>query len=113
MTKSFRIAAADIRELAPGRGGCYASDKITVEGARVGWMYRESDELSGWAFFAGTESQDYADDPTNFEIYDVNTIANYDPSIIPFLDAPDGSAFERAQGSGEFVPIADWVPPSN
>lgn len=109
MPKKFKIAASDIREIAPGRGGCYASDKITVDGERVGWMYREADTLSGWIFFAGTESQDYADEPSNFAIYDVNTIANYDPTIVPFLDAPDGSAFERLAGAEGFTPIIGWT----
>lgn len=64
----------------------------------MGFMYREDSQDpidSGWHFFSGDESQEYADDPTNYEIYDVNTIANYDPSIIPYLDAPAGSAFGR------------------
>ncbi|MGY3333604.1 hypothetical protein ACVILI_006681 [Mesorhizobium sp. USDA 4775] len=34
-------------------------------------------------------------DANNHAIYDVNTIANYDPKIIPLLDAPVGSAFIR------------------
>ena len=33
------------------------------------------------------------DNPENLEYYHPNTIANYDPSIIPFLNAPYGSAF--------------------
>ncbi len=35
------------------------------------------------------------DDPKNFEVYDVNTIANYDREIIPLLHAVAGSRFER------------------
>jgi hypothetical protein len=38
-------------------------------------------------------------------LYDVNTIANYDPSIIPLLDAPIGSAFGRGS-DGAFRPEA-------
>jgi len=30
-----------------------------------------------------------------FEILDVNTVANYDPDIIPLLDQPAGSAWAR------------------
>ena len=84
--------------LAPGRGSGYATDAITVDGEPVGFMYREPPDNpsdSGWRFFAGTEPQEYLDDPDNLGIYDVNTIANYDQEIIPFLDAPVGSAFER------------------
>jgi len=81
---------------------------ITVQGHKVGYMYREEPDFdadSGWRFFAGVESQEYLDDPENLTIYDVNTIANYDPEIIPFLQAPIGSAFEREAGSGKFVEV--------
>ncbi|MBV8798760.1 MAG: DUF2185 domain-containing protein, partial [Alphaproteobacteria bacterium] len=36
-------------------------------------------------------SDEYLEDRNHFELYDVNTIANYDARIIPFLDAPVGS----------------------
>jgi len=81
---------------------------ITVEGRKVGFMYREegdNDLDSGWRFLCGLESQDYMDDADNHAVYDVNTIANCDPEVIPFLDAPVGSAFERQAGTGSFVPI--------
>ena len=68
-------------------------------------MYREAprtDIDSGWHFFSGDESQEYADDARNFALYDVNTIANYDPGIIAFLDSPIGSAFGRDE-NGEFL----------
>ena len=71
-------------------------------------MYREAPRDaydSGWHFFSGEETQDYADDARNFALYDVNTIANYDPSIIPLLDSPVGSAFGRSEG-GELLPEA-------
>ncbi len=61
-------------------------------------MYREPPDLpedSGWRFFSGSESQADLADPAHTGIYDVNTIANYDPEIIPLLEAPIGSAFER------------------
>ncbi|MDA9494078.1 hypothetical protein XI08_34440 [Bradyrhizobium sp. CCBAU 11361] len=106
MSKHFAIATQDIRPLVPGKGACVASDRITVAGKRVGFMYREPADNasdSGWRFFSGEESQDFTDDPNNFEIYDVNTIANYDPDIIPFLDAPAYSAFERQSASSAFV----------
>ncbi|HEV2550352.1 MAG TPA: DUF2185 domain-containing protein [Stellaceae bacterium] len=47
----------------------------------------------------------------NHSIYAVNTIANCDPSIIPLLDAPEGSAFERTSESSRFAPVEDWDPP--
>jgi hypothetical protein len=104
--KHFRLAATDIRSLAPGHGSCIASDLITVGGQPVGYMYREVPDQqhdSGWRFFSGQESQAYADDASNFAIVDVNTIANYDPSIIGLLFAPVGSAYGRNE-HGDLIP---------
>lgn len=104
MPKRFRINGADIKKLAPGFGSCFATDRITVDGCPVGFMYREQpdDKIdSGWRFFAGDESQEYVDNAENLGIYDVNTIANFDREIIPYLSAEIGSAFGRNE-DGEF-----------
>lgn len=77
-------------------------------------MYREDpdrDVDSGWRFMSGFEDEAYLNNPDNHGIYDVNTIANYDPDIIPFLDAPTGSAFEREGGVGPLREVDDFVPP--
>ena len=106
--KQFKIAGSEMKPVAEGRGGCFATDMITVEGRRVGYMYREKPDFphdSGWRFFSGTESQEYLDDPGHTEIYDVNTIANYDPAIIPLLDSAVGSAFERRGLFRRFVAV--------
>jgi hypothetical protein len=69
-------------------------------------MYRENGDTnldSGWRFFAGDESEEYTADPANFGLYDVNTIANYDPTIVQFLDAPVGSVFRRDRSSGKLA----------
>jgi hypothetical protein len=96
--KKFKLSGDQIKELIVSIGSCFASDKITVDGLPIGYMYRESPnfpEDSGWRFFSGTEDQEYADDPENLMIYDVNTIANYDPNIIPYLDMEIGIQLER------------------
>src|SRR5690606_13003593 len=95
-----------MRQIAIGYGAAYASNRVTVDRARVGYCYREepgSDVDSGWRFFAGDESQEYADNPDNFALYDINTIANYDPDITAILESPIGSSFER-NGLGQLVP---------
>ena len=113
MTKSqkkFALRADQIRPLAEGHGGCFATDMITVEGRKVGYMYREEPDFdadSGRRRIAGRESTEYMDDAANLAIYDVNTVANYDPEIIPLLRAPVRSVFEREDGTGEFVPVDD------
>ncbi len=113
MTKKFKLTSQEIKQLVKGYGACIATDKITVEGFPVRFMYREepdNDADSGWRFLSGLESQEYMDDADNHAIYDCNTIANYDPSIIPYLDAPAGSAFEKTPESECFIEVADWEP---
>jgi len=113
MTKNFPLKAADLRPLALGHGGCIATDMITVHGRKVGFMYRvlpTRGEDSGWCFMAGDETQEYMDDPGNHGVHDVNTIANYDPEIVPLLNAPAGSAFERIEG--RLVPV-NFTPPED
>lgn len=110
MKKHFDLDAGSIQGLATGHGGCIATDMITVHGKKVGFMYRiqpTRPEDSGWCFMAGDETQEYMDDANNHGIYDVNTIANYDPEIIPLLRSPIGSAFTRFGGG--FVPV-DFSP---
>lgn len=106
--KTFALSADQIKPLATGRGGCIATDMITVAGKPVGYMVREETSRphdSGWCFMAGDESQEYMDDSTNHAIYDVNTIANYCPDIIPLLDAPPASAFVRDPETGNLVAV--------
>ena len=107
-TKRYLLDAAQMKPLATGMGACYATDRITVEGRKVGFMYREerdTDVDSGWRFTAGDESQDYMDDPDNLGVYDVNTIANYDPAIVPHLLSKEGSAYERNERTGRFEKV--------
>ena len=114
--KPFRLRADQIRPIATGYGWCIATDMITCGGRKVGFMYREATERdlgSGWRFMSGYESDEYMNDADNHAVYDVNTIANYDPDIVPFLDAPVGSAFERENGTGPFVEVHDFEPPTD
>lgn len=112
--KKFFLSKDEMTTLAPGRGSCMASDRITVDGFPVCYMYREAQDVShssGWMFFAGDETQEYADDPDHLGLYDVNTIANIDPDIIPYLDAPFGTAFARENDDQDFeeVPFPDVI----
>jgi hypothetical protein len=104
--KDFKLAGRQIRTLVTGYGSCIATDRITVDGMKVGYMYREvptNADDSGWHFFSGDETQEYVDTPRNLGIYNVNTIANYDPEITPLLDKPIGTAWARDE-TGRFVP---------
>lgn len=102
-TKKWAIQGSDLQPLLNdwnGPDGCLATDKIMVEGCKVGYMYRENAKGSqfpdsGWRFFAGTEMDAYINDPSNTGVYSLNTLCNYDPAILPLLDSPFGSAFFR------------------
>ncbi len=107
MDKKYFLSPSEIKPIAESYGSCIASDHITVEGKKVGYMYRDEPSPSvksdsGWVFFSGEESQEYVDDANHLCFYDINTIANYDNSIIPLLSAPIGSAFGKNE-EGEFI----------
>jgi hypothetical protein len=95
----------DQKQLLTSMGSCRVTKTITVEGSRIGYMYREEpdDNLdSGWRFLSGTENQKYVDNPQNSEIMDVNEVANLDQTIIPYLQLPFNTELERMEGSDEF-----------
>ena len=113
--RNYHVKAEDVKHLLPdweGADGCIATNRITVEGCKVGYCYREEpdgDWDSGWRFTAGDESEAYMDDPNNAGIYKLNTICNDDPDIIPLLNTPAPCAFERDE-NGVFQQIKDWKP---
>ncbi|WP_177765792.1 DUF2185 domain-containing protein [Flavobacterium sp. I3-2] len=79
-------------------GYCIATDRITIDGLKVGYMYRENPDDaqdSGWRFFAGDEADEYVNNPENIGVFDVNTIVHYDNDIIKFLDSPYETSFVR------------------
>ena len=113
--RDYHVKAEDVKPLLSdwkGADGCIATNRITVEGYKVGYCYRENpdgDWDSGWRFTAGDESEEYMDDPNNAGIYKLNTICNDDPDIIPLLNTPAPCAFERDE-NGVFQQIKDWKP---
>ena len=101
----FYLSKEQIKEIyvSDGPQGCFATNRITVDGKKIGYMYREKPDTdsdfpdSGWRFFAGDESEQYTENPSNINIFLLNTICNYDSAIIPYLDAPYGSSFVRIE----------------
>lgn len=100
---SFYLSEEKIKQIykSDGPQGCFATNRITVDGQKIGYMYREEPDAdsdfpdSGWRFFAGDEDEEYLDDPENINVFSLNTICNYDEDIIPYLNAPYGSCFVR------------------
>jgi hypothetical protein len=112
LQKLLRIADSDLRRIVAATGACLATDRIVVDGCKVGYCYREppeSEDDSGWRFFAGDEELAYLENADNLGLYEVNTIANYDEAIIGVLDYPAGCAFRLAP-SGAFEPVPSLRP---
>jgi hypothetical protein len=98
--KKYFLSSEEIKRLIDSNEGCIATDRITVDGCKVGYMYRDEPYQngspdSGWRFMAGDEDEDYMNNPENHSVFQVNTICNYDHEIIPLLSAPPGIAYIR------------------
>lgn len=105
--KKFVLSGDKIKRLIESNEGCIATDRITVDGCKVGYMYREEpyqngNPDSGWRFMAGDESDEYMDNPENHSVYQVNTICNFDRDIIPILNSAPGTAYIRDE-NGKLV----------
>ena len=81
--KQFTIPGEAIQPILlgwEGPDGCIATDRIVVDGCKVGYMYREEPDPgrpdSGWRFTAGDESDEYLDAPEHSGIYTLNTLCN-------------------------------------
>ena len=104
----FFIKAEDIKNIIKSKQACIVSNKILIDGKKVGYMYREEPSKnfndSGWRFFAGDEDDGYCENSENFNIVELNTLANYDADTIKLLDAEVGASFEKDNG-GKFKEI--------
>ena len=91
--------------------GYVMATKMLIDNKRkVRFMYREEGKNgdSGWRFFCGDEDQEYADNPDNIAIYDIQTIINIDGSILPYLNSVPGIAFERINEGEAFRISSDF-----
>lgn len=113
--KKLFLKPEDIRPLLTdwdGPQGCFVSDRVMVDGCKIGECYRlepdRGDEGwdSGWNFLAGDEDEEYSDDSRNFGIYDLNILCNYDPDIIPLLGMPYGTWLGRGE-DGQFYEVEE------
>lgn len=108
--KQYKIQEEQVVRLVDHNGGCLATDRITVDGCEVGYMYREvtdRDGDTGWRFFSGDEDDSYMANNSNHGVYAVNTIANHSPEILEYLNTPAPCAFERIEGSKSFRKIEE------
>jgi hypothetical protein len=99
----------NLMHIPPGSG--FASKRVFQERRKVRFMYREmpdNENDSGWRFFSGAEDQAYSEDPANFAICALATVAEIDPDIVGYLDTPAPCAFERAQDDDPFRRSRDY-----
>ena len=92
------------------RARCCVTARVLNEGARIGHLYREEpqrDDDSGWNIFAGDETDDYFADEDKLFYVSLGAVLNRDDSVLSLLDAPVGSAFERAPSGEGFVSVED------
>lgn len=68
---------------------CIASDMITKEGWKVGYMFRDehlkNQPDSGWHFLKGDENDEYPNNSQNHHVAALNIICNYGHDIIQSL----------------------------
>ena len=58
--KPFHLSAGQINRLIEPMGYCIASDRITVDGGKVGYIYREEGDEpadSGWRFLKAVRTK--------------------------------------------------------
>lgn len=98
--------------LSAALGRCIVSKAVIEEGAPIGFMYREApvfEHDSGWRFFSGSETDEYAANPENFSVCDTAEIARRHPAAAEWLNQPAGGAWETDE-NGAFQAVADWQP---
>ncbi|MBF5057291.1 hypothetical protein Y5W_02585 [Alcanivorax sp. 521-1] len=86
---------------------CLISRRAYVDGAGVGFMYREApagDDDSGWSFMSGDEDEVYLADPKNVYNVTLGAVLARDDSFVTLLDREPEVAFER-NGNGRFVEV--------
>lgn len=86
-------------------GYALAPKQLVENKMKVRFMYREKPDDSsdsGWRFFSGYEDDEYVNNPENIGLFDIKTIAEIDQDVIPLLNNPIGTAFERENENSAF-----------
>lgn len=81
-----------------GPRGCHATDRVTVDAAKLGYMCREEPALTGTAVGASpvvTKGMNTCAIQKKSAKFDLNSICDYDPDIIELLNLETGSALRR------------------
>ena len=78
-------------------GTALASRMLVEKRLPVMVMYRvePEEEDTGWRFYSGLENDEYLSDPANLEEYDIHTIMELDPAVVPYVALEGVRAYER------------------
>ena len=83
-------------------GRVFVSNSVILDRQPVVAMFRQvanpDSQFSGWCFICAENNN-----PSDIDLYSVESLLEADPSVEPFLDAPVGSRFIRL-ADGTFVP---------
>ena len=81
-------------------GFVYVSNSVILDRRPVVAMFRQDPNpdlpFSGWCFLSSENGN-----PTDIDLYSVESLLAVDSSVEPFLDAPVGSSFIRRDGKFE------------
>lgn len=87
---------------------CVATEVITTHQKAVGYAYRTAPATptdSGWRFLSGSESEKYMNQPSHYITCVLADFTREHPEVLPLLDHPAGSAFERFDEGGPFEAV--------
>ena len=107
------IKRSDPRWFEAAEKHALVSAAVFEEGKSTTWMYREPvtrDEDSGWRLFTGDETEAELADASRVRICNVAWLIDFDPSLLPAIRGPVGSAFERSSAAGPWLAVTDWEP---
>ncbi|MBR1593117.1 MAG: DUF2185 domain-containing protein [Ruminococcus sp.] len=92
-------AESDYLKIWDGAEYCIVTNRIAVDGCKVGYMYRdipsETFSDSGWRFYEGSENGAYMGNFNNISIMSIYKVAEKNPEIIPFLHMDTETALYR------------------
>ena len=86
-------------------GYALAPKQLVEHHMKVRFMYREKPDDpfdSGWRFFSGYKDDEYVNNPENIGLFDIKSISEIDPDVIPLINNPLGTAFERENEHSAF-----------
>lgn len=95
----------------PQIGGIIISKMISEGGKDILFMFRgspQNDMDSGWVLFSSYETDEYANNPDNYEIYSLESILKFDLGILNKFLNPVGAVFERKSIKHDWEIVYDY-----